>query len=125
VPPGPRGRAARRERLPDPREQLEDAERVAAHLEEVVVEPHLFDPEHLAEQVGEPELEELVGRRAVRRRDGGGGGGSVARSILCRTVRGSRSTATNAAGTIVVGTRVATSRRSRHALSGTEPSGTT
>ena len=56
---------------------------------------------------------------------GGGGAGSAARSSLSRTFRGSMSSATKALGTIVVGTRVARSRRSFQALRGTDPSGAT
>ena len=104
-------------------EQLDDAERVATQLEEVVVESDPFQSNTSA-KMSASAASAPVGL-AVRRRRERRWRWSAARSSLLRRLRGSASRATKVLGTIVVGTRVATSRRSLHVLSGTDPFATT
>ena len=88
------------QRRPDPADQPRRQQRVAAELEEVVVDADPLDAQHLGKQ----RAQHLLLRRArqpTQRRDGASSGaGSARRSSLPFGVSGSRSSTTIADGTM-------------------------
>ena len=54
------------ERVPQPRLHLDEQERVAAEVEEVVVHPDLVEPEHVAPDAGDGPLDLVARRRGTR-----------------------------------------------------------
>ena len=111
----------------EPCDELDGLERVAAEVEEVIVNPDPLELEHIGPDAGERVLERVEG--ATYSADGssgpGPGSGSALRSTLPLGERGKSSRVTNAEGTMYSGSAAWSHRRSSATSGPADARGTT